>query len=306
MAATEIPKSTGMIKINTDRRLPGPFQSYSYPAFINSPSEMGMKGETSGWGLDTIGTNFGGLISYVELLVTGNSRASKAASIRYPLGGKRTGAPLGNAYIFNTGLKCKSNVDGSLKDAVAYMNNIPLGNIPLISTFGAGNVQELRGLLPGIFENLNGFNPMIIVDALEISNNELCQKEMETEQAYSLPLTNITPDGKDYVRNKPPVQFSRIYTFPSIARTIDPCLFRGDGVKASSRINPETKEKCRESFTNMNSNLHLDNMQNKIEKNLEYLRNLNEDDWIIQLYYISVSIIIIFIIIKVFNKHKTI
>ncbi len=263
-----------------------------------------MKGETSGWGLDTIGDNFGGLISYVELLVTGSGRASGAASIRYPFDNKSEGAPLGNAYIFNTGLKCKSNIDGGLKDAVAYMNNIPLGNIPLISSFGTGNIQELRGLLPGIFENLSGFNPMIILNAIDISDGELCQKEMEEDSHYSLPLTNISSDGQSYEDDKAPVEFSKIYTFESLAAEIDPCLFRGDGLNPSSRKNPVTNKRCRESFTNINQNNEINNMETTIANHIDYLTKLNKDDWVIQLYYISISVLIIFIIIKVFNKHK--
>ena len=245
--ATSVPTNRNLT-LNTTIKLPGPFQSYSYPAFINSPAEMGMKGGTSGWGLDTIGSNFGGLMSYIQLLVTGNSVASKAASLNFPLNGKSSGAPLGNAYVFNTGLKCKSNVDGSLKDAVAYINNVPLGNIPIISSFAGGDFQELRGLLPGMFENLNGFNPMIILDALDISNGELCQEDVETNPKFSLPLTNITPDGKSYKDGVSPVEFSRLYMFPSMVRDIDPCLFRGDGATTSSKQNPDRNKVRRKIF----------------------------------------------------------
>lgn len=302
---TSVPTNRNL-SLNTNIKLPGPFQSYSYPAFINSPAEMGMKGGTSGWGLDTISSNFGGLMSYIQMLVTGNSVASKAASLNFPLNGKSSGAPLGNAYVFNTGLQCKSNVDGNLKDAVAYINNVPLGNIPIISSVAGGDFQELRGLLPGIFENINGFNPMIIVEALDISNGELCQNEVETDPAYSLPLTNITPDGKSYEDGKSPVEFSRLYMFPSMVRNIDPCLFRGNGATSSSKKNPETGTKCVEKFSNINdnNNYSINNIQTQIDNHLEKLNVLNKDDWIVQLYYISVSLLIIFIVIKLLNKNK--
>lgn len=297
------------VKIDVDRKLPGPFQKYSYGAFINSPSDMGMSGTTSGWGLDTIGDNFGGLISYIQLLVTGTSRASKAAAIDSPLGGPKNYQPLGNAYVFNTGFTCKDS-NGTSQDAVAYINNIPLGNIPLISSFmGAGNIQELRGLLPGIFENLNGFNPMIIVGALDICNNEPCNKEVETDPKYSLPTTNIDQsDGQGYERGKPKVEYSRYYMFDSLVANIDPCLFRGDlDNDPSSRQNPVTKKRCREAFTNINNN-NISNsnkiLQNEIDTNLNMLTNLSKNDWIIQLYYISISILIIFILIKILNKNR--
>ena len=297
------------LSININRQPPGPFQSYSYGAFINSPGEMGMTGETTGWGLETIGTNFGGLMSYVQMLVMGDSRASKAASINYPMNGKFSGAPLGNAYIYNTGLKCKSNVDGSLQNAVAYINNIPLGNIPFISGFGgAGNIQQLRGVLPGIFENLGGFNPMILFDALDISDGELCQIDIETKPEFSLPITNITPDGKNYQEGKPPVEYSRIYTFASLAENIDPCLFRGKVANnSSSRKNPVSGERCRESFSNINNsntNTNLNKMNIDIDNNIKLLSKNYKEDWIIQLYYILFCVLIIFMLIKILNKHR--
>ena len=290
------------ITVEYKSKMPGPFQNYSYGSFIKSPVAMGMSGATSGWGLDTIGTNFGGLISYIELLVTGTSVASKAASIDYPLGGDRTNQPLGNAYVFNTGFTCIDK-KGTKQNAVAYMNNIPLGNIPFISNLlGAGDVSELRGLLPGIFEDLNGFDPMIIVNALDICNNSPCNEEVETDPQYSLPTTNISSDGKSYDDDKPPVEFSQYYMFDSFVSQIDPCIFRGKlgtGIdNTSTRQNPVTKEKCRESFTNINNNL-----QNEIEKNVNMLTNLHSNDWLIQLYYISLSILIIFILIKILNKN---
>ena len=125
-------------------------QKYMYPSFIKGPSELGMSSNVNGWGLDTISTNFGSIIEYIELLVSGQSNSSKAVSID---GSQTGGSPLGNAYTFNTTLKCKSNKSGELVDAFGYINNIPLGNIPFISALGAGDVQGLRGLLPGLFED---------------------------------------------------------------------------------------------------------------------------------------------------------
>lgn len=303
--------SNGSIQIQSTTPLPGPFQNYKYGAFINSPTEMGMQGETSGWGLDTIGTNFGGLISYIQLLVTGSSQASKAAAIDYPVSGLRFAQPLGNAYAFNTGFKCTDS-NGQLQDAVAYINNVPLGNIPFISSFmGVGNVSELRGLLPGIFENFNGFNPMIIVNSLDISNGERCNSDVENNLAYSLPVTNINEDGTDYKSGVDPVSYSQLYMFDNMVSEIDPCLFRGRDGTPGSRKNPVTNEKCRETFSNINTSNdainNLNNMNNKlqndIQNNLSMLTKLNNEDWVIQLYYISFSILIIFIIIKIMNKN---
>ena len=304
------PAQGGTVSITTNHSLPGPFQKYNYGAFINSPAQMGMKGEVnSKWGLETIGTNFGGLISYVELLVNGTTPASRAAAIDYQKSGKRFEQPLGNAYIFNTGFKCKDS-KGELKDAVAYMNNIPLGNIPFISgILGAGDVQQLRGLLPGMFEDLNGFNPMIIMDALEIEPGATCNLDVETKDEYKLPITNINEAGTDYEDGKPPVEYKQFHMFDSMVSAIDPCLFKGPA--EGKKMNPVSQQTCRETFANIdnsqsahfgtntekNQQLHQD-----IERNLQMLSRLNQEDWIIQLYMIAFSILLIFILIKTLNK----
>ena len=102
--------------------------------------------------------------------------------------------------------------------------------------------------------------------------------------------------------------------FDSLVRKINPCLFRGP-VKdeTASRLqrngvrrNPVSGEICRESFSNINNDKFNDdnNIKTELDKHLDMLNNLNKSDWLIQLYYISFSILIIFIIIKILNKHN--
>lgn len=300
------------ISLTTQTRMPGPFQNYKYGAFINSPEEMGMKvGDANGWGLDTIGTNFGGLISYVELLVTGKSEASKAAAIDVSKGGARFGEPLGNAYTFSTGFQCM--YDNKRQDAVAYINNIPLGNIPFISDFmGAGDVQDLRGLLPGMFEDFNGFNPMQIVDALDISNLAPCNEKLAHDDAYKLPITHINSEGTDYRTDvKHPVTYENLYMFDSMVSTIDPCLFKGD---ADGKRNPVSKKICVEKFANIQNsgsgsgsgyssyNDVNSRLQSDIDNNLAMLARLQSEDWLVQIYFISFILLIVFITIRLLNR----
>ena len=303
---TENISSSRPISVTTQTRMPGPFQNYKYGAFINSPEEMGMKGgDANGWGLDTIGTNFGGLISYVDLLVTGTSEASKAAAID---GSARFGQPLGNAYTFSTGFQC---MDGNTRrDAVAYINNIPLGNIPFISDFmGAGDIQELRGLLPGIFEDFNGFNPMQIVDALDISNLAQCNRELANDDAYRLPITNINSEGTGYKAGVDPVTYENLHMFDSMVSTIDPCLFKGDA--DGNKRNPVSGNTCVENFANIENSGYgsyndVNNintrLQSDIDKNLEMLARLQSEDWLVQIYFISFILLIVFITIRLLNR----
>lgn len=284
------------ITLKNNTKLPGPFQNYTYGAFIKGPKELGMESEVSGMGIDTIGKNFGYLVSYIELLVSGTSEASKAAALNYEDSGLVANQPLGNAYFFNTGFQCKDS-NGNMQNIVSYINNIPLGNIPFISGFmGGGDMQELRGILPGLFEDLNGFNPMIIVDALDICNGMPCNTKVETDELYQLPVTNLDSDGKKYKDDgSPPVEYKNLYTVDPLLKNIDPCLFRG---KKHPLTADEGGGDCVESFANINNKLKKD-----IDDNLNILNNLTKNDWIIQLYYISISILIIFILLKIFNKN---
>ena len=310
------------IDIKFDGDLPGPFREMDLASFIKSPRDMGMNPSTSGWGLDTIGRNFGGLMSYIQLLVSGTSRASRVAAIDFPISRLSNQQPLGHAYFFNTGFKCTDS-NGRLRDAVAHINTVPLGNIPFIS-MATGNLQDLRGLLPSMFESIGGLNPMILLSTLDISNGEPCNRQVETDANFQLPFSNLTRDGKAYNRRGDPVQFTNAFMFDSLVRKIDPCLFRGPVRRLSNgrlrrngvRRNPLTGQRCRESFSNINDdnindNLNDyyklnndDNIKTELDKHLDMLNNLNKSDWLIQLYYISFSILIIFIIVKILNKHN--
>jgi hypothetical protein len=66
-------------------------ESYDYWKSIKQPSEMGM---SPGFSLDALATNVDGLLSYVEVLISGTGNASV------------TGKPLGNKFFLKTTGKC--------------------------------------------------------------------------------------------------------------------------------------------------------------------------------------------------------
>ena len=71
--------------------------SYDYWKSVKQPSEMNM---SAGFSLSTLANNVDGLLSYVEVLVTGGGKASV------------TGKPLGNKFFLKTTGKCsETNVD---------------------------------------------------------------------------------------------------------------------------------------------------------------------------------------------------
>jgi hypothetical protein len=185
---------------------------YPYYKYIRTPSEIGMSGSGS---LSQLGKDIDGLINYVELLVSGGGKASA------------TGQPLGNKFFLKTGGKCTDKATGQDVDRYIYINNVPQGNIPFISSGVGVNFSEFKGLIPGTISNLNAFNPMEMFQAFLAGSKPDCQElKMETIDIYNNRSTE-----------------SHFVTLIDI-QNMDPCIF-------SNKKNPITGDQCRETFTNL-------------------------------------------------------
>jgi hypothetical protein len=197
-------------------RLLGP--TYPYYKNIKTPSQIGMSDKGT---IQQMGKDVDGLIQYVELLVTGKSKASA------------TGGPLGNKFFLNTGGKCAavdscsdSNNSSTCKqvDRYIYINNVPEGNIPFISGGMGVNFSEFKGLIPGAMGNLNVLNPFAILRAFLAGSTPPCQQ---------ITMQTITSDN---VKSSE----SHYVTLADIT-SMDPCSF-------SDGKNPVTGKKCIETF----------------------------------------------------------
>ena len=227
-------------------------EDYAYYNYIKTPKQLGMS--TTG-NLSTIGKDIIGLTEYVKVLVTGTSTASA------------TGKPLGNKYFLQSGGKCTDAVTKQEVDRYIYINNVPSGNIPFISSGVGVNFSEFRGLIPGTISNLNAFNPMEMFQAFLSGPKPDCQElKMETIDIY----------------NNKSVE-SHFVTLIDIKNT-DPCIF-------PDKKNPITNDKCRETF----SNLTQEECYNcyKIPK-----------DAISQIYFASLGILSVYILYGIMVKNK--
>lgn len=185
---------------------------YPYYKYIKTPSEIGMSSKGS---LAVLGKNIDGLIAYVELLVSGKSKASA------------TGKPLGNKFFLRTGGKCTDKTSGQEVDRYIYINNVPQGNIPFISSGVGVNFSEFKGLIPGTISNLNAFNPMLMLQSFLSGAKPDCQEiTMETIDIYNNRSTE-----------------SHFVTLVDI-RNMDPCIFK-------DKKNPLTGVGCKETFSNI-------------------------------------------------------
>jgi len=192
-------------KVETE--LLGP--NYKYYDNIRTPGEMGM---SSSGNLSTLDRDIAGLIAYVELLVTGRGEASK------------TGQPLGTKFFLKTGGHCKDTETKRLVDRYMYIDNVPDGKLPFISSGMGINFDTFEGLIPGILSDLAQLNPMSIFKAfMENAEPECMEIKMET-----INQSNDTGYESQHV------PLSEIQTY-------SPCIF-------PDAVNPVTKKSCQEAF----------------------------------------------------------
>ena len=228
--------------------------TYPYYKNVKSPSQLGMSDKGT---IQQMSQNIVGLTNYVEVLVSGKSSASA------------TGGPLGNKFFLQTGGKCVDNsVDGSNNqvDRYIYVNNVPQGNIPFISSGLGVNFSDFRGLIPGAMSNLNVLNPFGLLQSFLAGSTPPCQE--------------ITMQTIDVNNNK-----STETNFVTVTdiQNMDPCSFLNG-------INPITNAKCSESFTTgVSANAAQVNMP---------------DDPLAQLYFASLGLVGVYILYRFMEKSR--
>lgn len=186
--------------------------SYNYSDQIKSPDKMGMSGKGT---MSTLSKDISGLTSYVELLVTGKSNASK------------TGKPLGDKFFLETGAQCKDTDTGEKVTRSIYINNVPDGDIPFISSGMGTNFSDFEGLIPGIMSNLAQINPLEILQSFMLGSEPDCT------------LTKLqTIDSNN---NK---SYESKYLTTLDIQNMNACWF-------PDNKNPVTKAKCSETFTTL-------------------------------------------------------
>jgi hypothetical protein len=238
---------------------------YPYQDNIRTPTEIGINDRGT---IPQLGRNVRGLIEYVKLLVSGPSTASA------------TGQPLGNRYFLKTGAKCQaldtcvSDISGNSvceeTDRYVYINNIPSGRVPFISSGAGVNFTQFRGLIPGAMENLNTINPAAIFRAFRNSSTPECKT-----------ITMGIIDTKNNYSEQ-----SHYVTLEDIA-DMDPCIFTARNNTIYNRTNPVSGQRCRETF------------QNPVASNAEVVM---PDDPLDQLYFAGLAGIGIYVFYRIMEK----
>lgn len=201
------------------QKLLGP--DYDYVKWINTPSELGMSSDGN---LGALASDVDGLVQYVKLLVAGGGDASK------------TKKPLGNKFFLKTGGMCKDVNSGKEVNRYIYINNIPDGNIPFItSALGGVNFSQLKGLVPGMVSSMNVLNPFSLFTAFTSGPTPKCRA-----------LTMETVD----VNNK--VSSETQFVTDTDILNMNSCWFTYNTNSEGKRVNPlDTTKVCTETFSKM-------------------------------------------------------
>ena len=154
--------------------------SFNYSKHIRNPEAMQMEVSGDIWKL---GNDVAVLASYIAVLATGESNANAFVDPNDPLGAKMPGAtvrPLGNSFYLPTLATCQdinsldSSGIGQTVQRSLFVNNLPVGNIPLLSGLTGQDFTMLRGLIPGVLSNLNVFDPTILIDTMWAGGSPPC------------------------------------------------------------------------------------------------------------------------------------
>ena len=226
---------------------------YKYYEKISTPMEMGMSSDGT---LGALVSDASGLINYVELLVSGQGP------------GSTTGKPLGDQFFLKTGARCKDVKTGNEETRYLFINNIPTGQIPFISSGLGMDFPLFKGLIPAVLQDLDDINPFALFKGFLEGGAPPCQEiTMET-----------TPSS---VNNNQTRQTEFVTT--SDIKAMDPCIF-----SLNNYVNPVTGKGCKEAFTGMNTS------QSNHVKN----------DPIFHIYIFIVGCLALYILYRFLQKNK--
>ena len=202
-----------------EQNLLGP--DYLYWKRILKPSDIGMSSDGN---FGALTNNVNGLIDYVEVLVSGNA-------------GSTTGGPLGDKFFLKTGGQCTDVASGKKVDRYIYIDNVPNGNIPFISSgLGGTDFTEFEGLIPGLLGDLGKLNPLNLFKSFMMGDNPDCMS-VTLQTIVPVADAGLNDTGKDNVGTETQ------YVAVADVKNMDPCIFPDKKNPADPSLT------CTETFT---------------------------------------------------------
>ncbi len=232
---------------------------YKYYKFIATPSQLGVSGKGN---VGALTNDIASIIDYVQILISGKGPAN------------RKGQPLGDRFFLKTGGQCKDYKTGKLVTRQMYIDNVPSGEIPIVSNLTGINFPEFRGLVPGVVDNIMDMNPLKMFSAFMEGSEPLCAE-------VSLPT--IGEDGN----TRKGSGFVPISELQSLA--------------TAGRIPKNTITKQMEDA--LNKSVTTETFENMITQNYNDLKHdKKRNSHISNIYYLGVSILFMYLLLKMMKK----
>ena len=247
-----------------EQKLLGP--DYSYSSKIISPPYLGM---SSAGNLGTMANDIAGLIAYTEVLVSGGGKASVVPGA------------LGDKFFLKTGAKCNDILTNKQVNRSIYINNVPEGDIPFISSGVGADFSMLRGIIPGIMGNLEQINPLEIFQSFMGGTNPDCQEVI----MQTIDVNNNISAGSGYITT-------------TDLKSMDPCWF-------PDNINPVTKKTkggCSETFANLYPTKKVSNKKNNETEVLTETYITEISKIMTYVYIVTIIVIICYFITRLRSK----
>jgi hypothetical protein len=269
----EVEKENGAAALQV--KIIGP--DYDYISKTKSTTEMGMSPEGN-W--SQLGRNISGLLGYIQHMVVGDCAGLGTCA-------STTGKPLGSKFFVDTPLKCTNKETREKVKRSLYINNVPDGSIPFLSSMTGITFPTFQGLLPGLMSNASQLNPMQILLAFVSTPGSTCQ-----------PITMETIDANDKKDRE------TAYVLNKDIETMNPAWFNLPGHPKPSKeqlkeIEPKEREE-RDGFRSINSSSSITDSNTLNGAQIDYSKM--PDDILIKFYYSCLGLLCLYLLFKILMK----
>jgi hypothetical protein len=299
--------------------------NYPYHKNITMPGELGM---TPGGDMESLGKNIQGLISYASLLTFGNTDANKKIrneNLEQPLGDRifvKTygeceeavwdGKPLPVSEEDIAAAKAKEEAETknasekkTKHDRYVFVDHIPTGNLP-----GMGNMAGMKGLIPGVLDNIFNLNPIKIINAME---------EPALPKCYELSIETIKYNDVEEGKERHEILNETRWVSIEDLKSLNPCTFKKrkdgtiptiSGTEVSQKMEPKFQHPLGNRASGMKDGANCNWMKEEGFTNLFKMKNMDVKKSIInvknkpiaKIFNASFSVLLVYLLYKVLRK----
>jgi len=262
-----------------------------------------------GWTLNNTAKVFGGMFNYIDYLVADPNIGTSEQCLYQGKG------VIGNKYVLKTNIECTPvdstgkiiTVSGETPYLHKYINNITDGSSFL--TGGQSNA-DLTGVIPSAFYSATkiGYNITDLVSSFNGKVKPYCMKT--SVKCHLVDYNNEGVRGpRNYSGNSPEVYFG----IDDLKR-LKPDNFSNGAITIPTTISGNLVQPNLDKFDNITpTNVNINDII--LKQNMDKIQNLStvdkvlnsvnfEDELLVKIYYVGISLILILLVLKLVFKDK--